>query len=173
MAELKIEQKFDPDRMRHYLNDQLTVLHCHHYATLYTQLALDAKELVDGTRILQETVEDVFYDILTGYFKTNGITDANDRLDIAGQLFSAVGMGKMAVVSGDVGGGEIEMPHPYVDEGWLKKWGKYKAPINFIGAGYITAMFSAVFDKSPRSYKATEDRSRVMGADTSYFKVTS
>jgi hypothetical protein len=39
-------------------------------------------------------------------------------------MFSAVGMGKMKVVSSGENGGEIEMPHAYVDEGWLKKWGK-------------------------------------------------
>lgn len=172
MSELKLQHKFDSDRKRHYLNDQLTVLHCHHYATLFTQLALDAKELVDGPRILRETVEDVFYEVLSNYFKNNGVTDPKDRMDIAVQMFSAIGMGKMAVVSGDTGGGEIEMPHPHVDEGWLKKWGKYKGPVNFIGAGYVTGMFSAAFDKPARSYKVTEDRSRVMGAEKSHFKVT-
>ena len=172
MSELKLEHKFDSDRKRHYLNDQLTVLHCHHYATLFTQLALDASELADGPRILQETVEDVFYEVLSGYFKKNGITDPKDRMDIAVQMFSAVGMGKMTVVSGSADGGEIEMPHPYVDEGWLNKWGKYKAPVNFIGAGYISGMFSAAFDKPIRSYNVTEDKSKVMGAGASHFKVT-
>jgi predicted hydrocarbon binding protein len=75
-------------------------------------------------------------------------------------------------VSGAVNGGEIDMPHPYVDEGWLKKWGKYKEPVNFIGSGYLSGMFSAVFDKPTRTYNVTETQSVVMGAEKSHFKVT-
>jgi len=172
MAELKIERKFDANRKRHYLNDSLTVLHCHHYATLFTQLALDAKELVDGTQILKESVEDVFFNVLSDYYKKNGITDTNERLNIAAQMFSAIGMGKMDIVSGDDNGGEVDMPIAYVDEGWVKKWGKHKGPVNFIGAGYVCGMFAAAFDKPVRTYKATETQSRVMGADKSHLKVT-
>jgi predicted hydrocarbon binding protein len=172
MAELKLKHTFDPKRRRHYLNDQLSVLHCHHYATLFTQLGLDAKDIVDGTRILKESTEDVFYEVLASYYKENNITEAAERIDIAVQMFSAVGMGKMSVVSNAESGGEIEMPYAYVDEGWLKKWGKYKAPVNFIGAGYVAGMFSAVFDKPTRTYTVTETQSKVMGAGKSLFKVT-
>lgn len=172
MAELKTEHKFDPNRKRHYLNNFLTVLHCHHYATLFTQLALDAKDLVDGTQILKESVEDVFFEVLSDYYKKNGVTDTKERMNIASQMFSAVGMGKMDIVSGENNGGEIDMPLTYVDEGWVKKWGTYKEPVNFIGAGYVCGMFAAVFDKPPRTYKVTETQSRVMGAEKSHFKVT-
>jgi predicted hydrocarbon binding protein len=172
MAELKNEHKFDSKRKRHYLNNFLTVLHCHHYATLFTQLALDAKDLVDGTQILKETTEDVFFEVLSDYYKKNGITDTKERMDIASQMFSAVGMGKMDIVSGDDNGGEIEMPLAYVDEGWIKKWGKFKEPVNYIGAGYVCGMFAAVFDKPLRTYNVTETQSRVMGADKSHFKVS-
>ena len=172
MAELKIEHKFDPDRERHYLNNFLTVLHCHHYATLFTQLAQDAKELVDGTKILKESAEDVFFEVLADYYRRNRVTDTKERMNIASQMFSKVGMGKMDIVSGDDNGGEIDMPIAYVDEGWVKKWGKYKEPVNFIGVGYVCGMFAAVFDKPVRTYNVTETQSRVMGAEKSHLKVT-
>ncbi len=171
MSDFKLDHKFDAKRKRHYLNNVLTVLHCHHYATLFTQLALDAKELVDGTQILKQSVEDVFFNVLSDYFKKNGITDPQKRLEIASQMFSTIGMGKMVVVSGEVNGGDIDMPHPYIDEGWLKKWGKHKEPVNFIGIGYLGGMFSAAFDKPTRTYKVTETQSVVMGAEKSHFKV--
>lgn len=172
MSDLKLQQHFDPQRKRHYLNDHLTVLHCHHYATLFTQLSLDAKELVDGTSILKESVEDVFYEVLKNYYANNNVTDPADRIDIGRQMFSAVGMGKMVVNTSQENGGEIEMPFAYVDEGWIKKWGKFKEPVNFIGRGYIAGMFSAAFDKPPKTYKVTETQSRVMGADKSVFKIS-
>lgn len=171
MAELKLEHKFDPSRKRHYLNGHLSVLHCHHYATLFTQLGIDAKDIVDGPKILKETVEDVFYEILTGYYKDNNVADPRDRIDIACQMYAAVGLGKITPGSVEESGGEVEMPHAHVDEGWIKKWGKYKAPVNFIGSGYIAGMFSAAYGKKPRTYKVTETQSLVMGAGKSVFKV--
>lgn len=172
MSELKLDHKFDPQRKRHYLNNQLTVLHCHHYATLFTQLGLDAKEIVDGTRILKESIEDVFNEVLKKYYQQNNVTDTSDRVEIARKMFSAIGMGKMEVVSYDESGGEIEMPFSYVDEGWLKKWGKSNEPVNYIGRGYLAGMFSAVYDKPCRAYKVTESQSRVMGAGKSVFQIT-
>ena len=171
MAGLKLDHKFDPSRKRHYLNGQLSVLHCHHYATLFTQLGIDSKDIVDGPRILQETVEDVFYEVLAGYYKDNNVTDPKDRVDIACQMYAAVGLGKINPGSVEENGGELEMPHAHVDEGWVKKWGKYKTPVNFIGAGYIAGMFSAAYGKAPRTYKVTETQSLVMGAEKSVFKV--
>lgn len=172
MSELRLQQRFDPQRKRHYLNDQLTVLHCHHYATLFTQLSLDAKDLVDGTKILKETTEDIFYKVLSNYYQNNNITDPTDRIEIGRQMFSAVGMGKMVVISSNENGGEVEMPVAYVDEGWVKKWGKYKEPVNFIGMGYVAGMFAAAFGKPTRMYNITETQSRVMGADKSVFRVS-
>jgi len=172
MAELKIEHRFDSNCNRHYLNDVLTVLHCHHYAILYTQLALDAKDLVDGTQILKESAEDVFFDVLSNYYQQNGITDTQEKIDLAVQMFSKIGLGKMDIVSNSENGGEIDMPLAYVDEGWLKKWGKYKESVNFIGAGFIAGMFAAAFNKPTRTYKVSETQSRVTGAEKSHFKVT-
>lgn len=171
MTELKLDHKFDANRKRHYINNALTVLHCHHYATLFTQLALDARELVDGTQILKQTTEDIFFKLLSDYYKNNGVADPQKRLEIAVQMFSTIGMGKMAVVSGDVNGGAVDIPHPHVDEGWLKKWGQHKEPVNYIGSGYLSGMFSAAFDKPTGTYKVTETQSKVMGAGKSHFKV--
>jgi predicted hydrocarbon binding protein len=171
MTQLKLDHKFDASRKRHYLNNVLTVLHCHHYATLFTQLALDAKELVDGTQILNESAEDVFFQVLSDYYSSNGISGTKERMDVAAQMFVALGMGKMDIVSADEKGGEVDMPFAYLDEGWLKKWGNYKEPVNFISAGYLSAMFAAVFGKPTRTYKAIETQSKVMGAEKSKFKV--
>ena len=46
-VEFEIDHRFDPVKNRHYLNGFCSVLHCHHYATLYTQLADDAVDFED------------------------------------------------------------------------------------------------------------------------------
>ena len=167
-----MDHKFDSERCRHYLNDNLTDLHCHHYATHFTQLALDTKDIVDGTKILFETAENIFHKLLIEYFQKYNINETDARADIASKMFSAIGMGKLNIININENSGDIELPFAYVDEGWLKKWGKYSTSVNFIGMGYIAGMFSAIFDKPVQTYKVDESQSKVMGAEKSILKVT-
>jgi len=67
--------------------------------------------------------------------------------------------------------GKVVLHRAHVDEGWIKKWGKFDRPVNYIAAGYVAAMFAAVNEKAPRSYKVTEVESLVMGAPKSVFNV--
>jgi len=172
MATLKLTHRFDADRCRHYIGDQVSVLHCHHYATLFTQLAIDAKDLVDGTKILKEVTEDIVHGVLTKYYTQNSINDPQERLDIGQQLYSFYGLGKMALVSPGAGGGTVEMGTTHVDGGWIKKWGKANGPVNYIGAGFIAGLFAAAFDKPARTFKVEEKQSLVMGANKSVFAVS-
>ncbi len=169
---LQLDKSFDTEKCRHYVNNRLTVLHCHHYATLFTQLAIDAKDIVEGTKILYETSETVFFEVLKGYFEKNNITDKTERLGLAQEMLSAVGLGKIEPDSFDESGGLVEMPVSHIDEGWLKKWGKHDSPVNYIGAGYIAAMYSAAFDKPVRTYKVEEQESMVTGAKKTVLKVS-
>jgi len=172
MAALKLTHRFDAESCRHYIGDQVSVLHCHHYATLFTQLAIDAKDLVDGTKILMEVTEDVVYDVLSKYFAQNGIGAIAERLEIGQQLFSFYGLGKLAIVSPASDGGTVEMSAAHVDEGWMKKWGKAAGPVNFIGAGFVAGFFAAAYDKPVRTYRVEEKQSRVMGAAKSVLAVS-
>ena len=172
MPNIKLEHKFDPIKYRHYLNNNLTVLHCHHYATLFTQLAIDAKDIVDGTRILIETAEDVFYKLLSDYYVMYNCTEVTDKIEIAVKMFSAIGMGKMNLISVNETNAEIELPFAYLDEGWMQKWGKSDFSVNFIARGYIAGMFSAIFGKPVRTYNTVELQSIVTGAEKSIIKIT-
>lgn len=172
MPEFKIDKRFDEEKKRHYVNDFLIVLHCHHYATLFTQLALDARDLVNGTEILFKTTESVFSEVLEEYFKKNSITDEKEKISIAIDMFSKIGMGKIEKAEINDKGGEIVMSFAYVDEGWLKKWGKYPEPVNYIGQGYIAGMLSAIYGKPAGSYKVSEEKSRVKGDEKSVLKAS-
>jgi len=87
--EFLIERFFDARNKRHYLNGELSVLHCHHYAVLYSQLALDAGE----TKLLSEVAEETFYNVMTEYFKKHQITKLEDRITIASEYYAAIGLG--------------------------------------------------------------------------------
>jgi len=166
-TQLCMEHYFDPKSNRHFLNGSTSVLHCHHYATLYTQLAMDAKE----TALLAAVVEDTFFKVLKNYFEKNQIKGLQEKIVLACQYFSAVGLGKMEIVFAGDFSGQVRMLNSHVDDGWLKKWGKFDRPINYIGCGYIAALFSLVFDLPVRSFSVIERKSIVMGEQESLFNV--
>ncbi|MCX7880462.1 MAG: hypothetical protein N2517_07350 [Ignavibacteria bacterium] len=166
---IKYNHTFDPRTKRHYINGFQAVLHCHHYSTLYTQLALDASE----TELLKDCARDSFREVLDNYFVQNpDISTIQDKINIAIQYFSLFGLGKMKVnFLGDFSG-EVELITSHIDSGWLKKWGTYDKPVNYISAGYIEAMFESVLGVSSGTFKAVEVQSIVMGSKSSLFKIT-
>lgn len=168
---LNLTHRFDPKARRHYLNDALSVLHCHHYATLYTQLALDAEDL-GGIKNLVETGADVFGGFLKDYYANQGIASAVERIEIARQYWKSVGMGLIDISTSDEKSGKATMDYSHLDEGWLKKWGGIDRPINFFTQGFLAGVFAAVYDKSPDSYDVAEIKSLVKGDDISEFTIT-
>jgi predicted hydrocarbon binding protein len=166
--DLLLEHVFDKKTKRHYLNGFLSVLHCHHYASLYTQLAIDAGESV----LLKECSRETFSEVLASYFDNNVIDSIEKRIGIACQYFSAMGLGKMEVSFLGDESGEVVVSASHIDSGWMKKWGEYDKPVNYIGAGYIEAMFESVLDAPQNTFNAEEVQSIVTGAETSIFKVT-
>ena len=168
-VEFIANQKFDGDKMRHYLNDELSVLHCHHYVSLFSQLADDA-ELLKGAKLLIESSEDTFYNILVKYFKDNNINTTEERQSISEQYFSFIGMGTVELKLSN-NGGTAEMKHSHVDEGWIKKWKTREKPVNYIGQGYLAGAFSAIFDSELNTYEVEETQSIVSGSPTSKFVI--
>lgn len=162
-------QVFDFTKMRHYTNDECSVFHCHHYSSLFTQLADDSK-MFKGDKQLFDASEEVFYRVLRKYFKDNSISPAEDRKSIAEQYLCFIGLGKVEIkIKGD--GGSAEMVHSHVDEGWIKKWSKRDQPVNYIGQGFLAAAFASITDKDVGSYSVEETQSIVSGATSSKFVI--
>lgn len=167
-TELKLTRKFDPQRSRHFLNGVQSVLHCHHYATLYSQLADDA-EIVDGKKLLRESAEQACLAPLVSYYAGHGIESVEDRIAIGEAYYSAMGLGVLKVTGLGCAAGRAELTRSHVDEGWKKKWGEKNTPINFITQGYVAALFSAVLGLPAGTFTVTETQSIVSGAEKSVF----
>lgn len=167
--EFEIDHKFDPVTNRHYMNGFCTVLHCHHYATLYTQLADDAKDF-DGQRLFTEAAEGTFFEVLNDYYLKKKIESVDEKISIAEQYWKAVGMGLIRFTGIGKYDATAEMDYSHVDEGWLKKWGSRDKPVNFLTAGFVAAVTALVNGKSWRSYYVQETKSLVCGDDKSEFK---
>ena len=166
-----LRPRFDRDRCRHIADGQTLVLHCHHFASLTTQLANDCT-LLDAKKLLTECSEDAFYTVLTDYYRLNSVTDLRERIEAAERYFAECGLGKLSVTYAGICAGEVKLGHSHVDEGWIKKWGKTSKPINHIGCGFVTALFSAAFNRPKRSYTAKERQSIACGDNVSVITVT-
>jgi predicted hydrocarbon binding protein len=166
--DFEIDHYFDPARKRHYLNGVNSVLHCHHFATLYTQLAMDATDF-NGVEHLVAAAEDSFFEVLDSYFRGKGIERVPDRLEVAQQYWQTVGMGLIRFTG--VGPMEVaaEMEYSHLDEGWLKKWGGHDKPVNYFTAGFVAAVASLVNNKPVRSFRVSEVQSLVCGDEKSRF----
>ncbi|MGQ9652160.1 MAG: hypothetical protein ACUVXJ_18845 [Phycisphaerae bacterium] len=169
-TQLILDHKFDPQTCRHMVNGEPMVMHCHHFITLYTRLAEDCG-MLDGKKLMAEVAEDTFQEMLSKYYQEHEVTDVTDRITIAEQYYSALGLGQMKVLCAGTDGGEVELTHSHVDEGWLKKWGKHENSVNYITSGYIAGLFSAVFGQPKRHFNAVETQSIVCGARSSRFQV--
>ncbi len=166
---LKVDFTFDKNTYRHYMNGHMSVLHCHHYMSLTSKLAMDYNDL-GGQRILMDATEDSMRPLFDDYIAKNAVTDAAARLNVGAEYYPVMGMGLMQV-NGDANGGTVVLTRSHVDAGWIKKWGKQDKPVNYFTCGYIAAMFAAAFNKPARSYEVVETASIVKGDEQSRFTV--
>jgi hypothetical protein len=162
---------FDRRRCRQIADGHTVVMHCHHSATLITRLAIDCA-MLDGKKLIAQCAEDVFYKVLVGYCRRHDITGLRERVKVAERYFAEAGLGKLVVQCAGHTTGEVVLEHSHVDEGWKKKWGVSSHPVNHLGRGYISAMFSVIFDRPTRTYEAIEQQSIACGADHSFITVT-
>lgn len=164
-----VQDRFDPDKKRFYINDFPIVLHSHHYAVLVTQLADDAMSF-KGVQHLQKAAEDTFYEVLKAYFDDHGIGLIGDRIALAEQYWAYVGMGNITFSVVEKQCVIAEMQSSHVDNGWIDKIKSWKQPVNFITAGYVAAVSALVTGHPTRSFIVKEIRSIVRGDPVSVFK---
>lgn len=169
-TDFEYQHHYDNLRKRHYINGVPYVLHCHHYTSLYLQLAEDAT-LFDGVGLIKATARDVFYEELTRAFERQGLTALADRIHVVESYWAFGGMGDLKLIQAGPVSGKAEMAHSHVDEGWLKKFGKRDKPVNYITQGYLEAAFAALFDLPAGSFETSELESLVSGAEKSVFSV--
>lgn len=169
-ASIQLSHDFDFEKGHQFVNGIQTVLHCHHYLVLFTQLADDAERL-NGPALMFEAAEETFYHALKRYFERTGITEIPDRTAISEQYFSAVGLGNIRLTAKPEGG-TATMSASQIDQAWLKRWQQRGKPVNFFGQGFLAGALAAIFDKNPGAYAVAETASLVSGDPESKFEIT-
>lgn len=169
-VDCKFEQVFDEERNLQYVNGEAAVMHCHHYSTIFTKLALDTSSL-GGPRHLFDAMEETAYLTLHRYFTVESVISPEARKSITQQYFALAGLGQLSL-DANQGGGRATMRHSHVDEGWIKKWGNHGKPVNLIGQGFLAGAMSAIFGLPVGSFRVRETQSIVTGASSSEFTIT-
>jgi hypothetical protein len=167
-TELELARTFDRAEGRHSVNGVTHVLHCHHYLSLYTQLAEDCG-MLDGRRLLAEVCEDTFREVLAGVWRDQGHRSVAERIEVAEQYYRFTGMGLMKVRAAGPDHAEVELEISHVDAGWHKKWGARPQPANYFTCGFIAGMLAGLFESPARSWKVSERQSILAGEDVSRF----
>lgn len=170
MRKVEWERAFEPRRCRHLLEGRTSVLHCHHYSTLYTQLADDCT-LLDARALLARVAAETFFEVLASAQSRNGLETPAERLAAAEQYYAFAGLGKLKIRAAGPDAGEAELERSHVDEGWIRKWGRRDKPVNFITQGFLAAAFAAAFGGHPAQYAVRETASIVAGAERSRFQI--
>lgn len=170
MKQIEFERAFDPRRCRHLVEGRVSVLHCHHYSTLYTQLADDCS-LLDARSLLARVAADSFYGVLADLACKRGLATVADRIAAAEQYYAFSGLGRLKIVAAGPESGEAVLERSHIDEGWIRKWGRRDRPVNFITQGFLAAAFATAFDARPEQFAVKELSSIVSGQERSHFKV--
>lgn len=86
--------RLDRERKLISLFGEPVIFHCHHY-NLFLQQTIEDPDWIDGVSILRKAAQEIFYSLLQGAFKTLGVQQAAERLAVASQVFSFLGLGRM------------------------------------------------------------------------------
>ncbi len=166
--QLQLQREFKEGQKRHYLNGILTVIHCHHYSSLMTQLADDARGW-NAPELLKDAFAEATYETLDKYFKEHNIQDIQSKVAVAEEYFRIFGLGKLQL---NIEKKFAELVFSHIDEGWQSKWGSSEYPVNFVGQGFIAAAFALITGSALSSVKVQEIQSIVCGAATSQFNIS-
>lgn len=165
----EMNEQFDKDNCRYYLNGCSTVLHSHHFISLYSQLADDAEDF-QGVYHLKRAAEETFYEVLANYFKAHGIETLEKKVSVVEDYWLTVGMGKIKVESVGRHSVTMQMVSSHVDQGWTEKWGITDKPINFITQGFVSAAAALFLNRPSRSFSVREIASLACGEPVSILK---
>lgn len=171
-TKLDLNGKLNFNKYGHYISNENYTLTCDNFTTLFTQIAIDSDEFWNTTELLKSSAESTFSYEFKALFKNKKSPSLKEKLKIAENYYSYMGLGKMKILKAGKKYGEIILETSYIDQGWLKKKGKASNPINFITSGYISALFSTVFKVDTKRLEIAEVESIACGDIQSKFLIS-
>lgn len=171
MVKFSADRKYDKERAIFVVNGHDYTNHCHRFLSVAIRTAMDAKNIVNGPRILEGAVEDSMRTVFLDTFRQQQIVSMSERIELIESYYSWAGLGVISFDAVGKNGGEVSLSSSHADEAWKLMIGEATEPINFITKGFIAAAFGCLYDQPARFYHVQEVASIILGSEKSIFKV--
>jgi hypothetical protein len=139
------------------LGDQLVTYQPHHYALFLDQTVSDALG-GEGWAVRRQASFEAAHALLASFYAEFGIIDPEERLELAGELFSAMGHGRL-VFEITAEGGTVRGHELHYGAGYQEKYGalvKNRRPVDTFAAGYVSAAASLAYPSDWGTLEAEE-----------------
>jgi hypothetical protein len=139
------------------LGDQLVLHGCHHHSLFLDQTVSDALG-GEGWAVRRQAAFEAAHALLASFCADFGIADAGERLDLAGELFSAMGHGRLTfdltAEGGTVRGRELHYGASFVEK--YDGRARNRRPLDTFAAGFVSAAASLAYPSDWGTLEADE-----------------
>ncbi len=139
------------------LGDQLVTYQCHHHSLFLDQTVSDALG-GEGWAVRRQAAFESSHALLASFYAEFGIIGAEDRLELASELFAAMGHGRLTFeITAE--GGTVRGHQLHHGSGFLAKYGgriKNRRPVDSFAAGFVSAAASLAFPSDWGTLEADE-----------------
>jgi hypothetical protein len=139
------------------LGDQLVTYQCHHHALFLDQTVADALG-GEGWAVRRQAAFEASHALLASFYAEFGIIDPEERLELAGELFSAMGQGRL-VFEVTAEGGTVRGHELHYGSSFREKYGtvvRNRRPVDTFAAGFVSAAASLAFPSDWGTLEADE-----------------
>lgn len=139
------------------LGDQLVTYQCHHGSLFLDQTVSDALG-GEGWAVRRQAAFEASHALLASFYAEFGIIDPEERLELASELFAAMGHGRL-VFEVTAEGGTVRGHELYYGASFRDKYGtlvRNRRPIDTFAAGFVSAAASLAFPSDWGTLEADE-----------------
>lgn len=162
--------RFDPTRNLIWLGGRRIVFHCHHYNLFLQQTVSDV--LQDDAKAVEVAAStEATRGLLTALLSEPSqaaVQSFAERIDLASQLFRALGFGLADTTGLSPEGGNVALVTSHYALGWRLKQGKAAAPICHFATGFWIGALCAVLQVNPERILGTETSCGAQSGETAF-----
>jgi hypothetical protein len=139
------------------LGDQLVTYQSHHHSLFLDQTVSDALG-GEGWAVRRQAAFEASHALLASFYAEFGIIDPDERLELAGELFAAMGHGRL-VFDVTAEGGTVRAHELYYGASFREKYAgiiKNRRPVDTFAAGFVSAAASLAFPSDWGTLEAEE-----------------
>lgn len=139
------------------LGDQLVTYQCHHHSLFLDQTVSDALG-GEGWAVRRQAAFEASHAMLSSFYAELGVVEPDERIELAGELFAAMGQGRL-VFEITAEGGTVRAHDLHHGASFRDKYEgrvKNRRPVDTFAAGFVSAAASLAFPSDWGTLEADE-----------------